>query len=629
MQNRSLKFVTILTIFLLAVTMLIIGCGKKEKYVAKVGEFTISQSEFKDQFISRHRAQEKAEQQTYRERLDFLNTMIDQKLMLADAYRKGLDKKEEILEAKKTQQERVAVQELLFEREIVDKILTEALIKEYYDFSNEELHARHILVRIDNQEDSTSIEKAKNEADSLYQLLVDGTDFAELAKQASDDVTNAPDGGDLGFFKWGDGRMSEDFHRKVFSMKTGEICQPIKLPFGYHIIELLERRPLQQKPYEEEKKLIKENLRRNKTMDIREAATAYLDTLKEENGLVIYADSLEYVYIKISEPGNPHNISLFTNFSEEERKIVVASWSSGDVTVADMDEKIGGRGSGAFNAAEDLKQVIDAIVIPDMLTQRAQARGVYDDPKALEAGEAAMENMMMREIKKLEVDDKINFDDEALMNYYENHEAKYMTDEQVSIREALVEDEALAKELLEKGKKGDNFKRLAKKYTTRASTQHIDGLLGPFPNKRHGRVGREAFKLQEGEFCKQPVRMGNKFSVFQLEKRYPAEQKPFEEARKEVERDYKVETMRDLEESWLKILHEEIAIEIYEENLRDALPFVKISPPVKHPDIKGDEQKGGALQKESGKSIKMTEPKPLRKDETKKEIDNKKSSDEK
>ena len=629
MENRSLRFVTIITIFLLAATMLIIGCGKKEKFVAKVGEFTITQSEFKDQFIARHRAQEKAEQQTYRERLDFLNTIIDQKLMLADAYRKGLDKKEEILEAQKTQQERVAVQEILFEKEIIEKIITEAMLKEYYDFSNEELHARHILIRIDNQDDSTSIAKAKNEADSLYQLLADGTEFAELAMQASDDVTNAPDGGDLGFFKWGDGRMSEDFHRQVFAMKIGEICQPIRLPYGFHIIELLERKPVQQKPFAEEKAAIKEVLRRSKMAEIREAATVYLDTLKSEAGLVIYDDSLEYVFAKISEPGNPHNISLFTNFSEEERKMMIASWPSGDITVADLDEKIGGRGAGAFNKSEDLKQVIDAIVIPDMLTLRAKEKGVYNDPKAVEAGKAALENMMMREIKKLEVDDKINFDDETLMNYYENHKNKYMTEEQVSVREALVEDEALAKDILAKGKRGENFKRLAKKYTTRASSQQKNGLLGPFQKKRHGRIGREAFKLQENEFCKQPVRMGNKFSVFQVEERFPAEQKSFTESRKELERDYKMETMRDLEESWQKILHEEIPVEIYEENLRDALPFVKISPPVKHPDIEGHEQKDGALKKESGKSIQMTEPKPLRKDDSKKETDKKKTADEK
>lgn len=96
-----------------------------------------------------------------------------------------------------------------------------------------QVHARHILV------------ETEEEAKEARQRLMDGEDFATVAKEVSTDSQSAEKGGDLGWFPKGE--MVPEFEEVAFNAPIGEISQPIKSQFGYHIIEVLERdenRPL-------------------------------------------------------------------------------------------------------------------------------------------------------------------------------------------------------------------------------------------------------------------------------------------------------------------------------------------------------------------------------------------------
>ena len=95
---------------------------------------------------------------------------------------------------------------------------------------------RHILLRVsDNQSES----EAKRRIDDLRALIERGADFADLARQNSSDGT-AGRGGDLGWILPGD--TVPDFERAMNALTPGQTSQPVRTPFGFHLIQVLERR---------------------------------------------------------------------------------------------------------------------------------------------------------------------------------------------------------------------------------------------------------------------------------------------------------------------------------------------------------------------------------------------------
>lgn len=103
-------------------------------------------------------------------------------------------------------------------------------------FMVEQTHVRHILVRTN---DLVSEADARRKLSNLRERIVNGVDFAELARLNSDDGS-ASRGGDLGWVYPGD--TVPEFERVMNETKPGETSQPFKSPFGWHIVQVVERR---------------------------------------------------------------------------------------------------------------------------------------------------------------------------------------------------------------------------------------------------------------------------------------------------------------------------------------------------------------------------------------------------
>ncbi len=100
----------------------------------------------------------------------------------------------------------------------------------------EQAHVRHILVRTN---ELVSEDDARRKLSNLRERIVNGVNFAELARLNSDD-SSASRGGDLGWVYPGD--TVPEFERAFMDMKPMEVSQPVKTPFGWHLIQVLERR---------------------------------------------------------------------------------------------------------------------------------------------------------------------------------------------------------------------------------------------------------------------------------------------------------------------------------------------------------------------------------------------------
>ena len=115
-----------------------------------------------------------------------------------------------------------------------------ALVEEERAF--EEVHAAHIMKMMPRGSEGMAID-AKKQIDSLYQVVLAGADFAEIATAHSDDKGSAVRGGDLGWF--GRGMMVQPFENITFDMQPGEMSEPFPTRFGWHFVKLYEKRGIQ------------------------------------------------------------------------------------------------------------------------------------------------------------------------------------------------------------------------------------------------------------------------------------------------------------------------------------------------------------------------------------------------
>jgi peptidyl-prolyl cis-trans isomerase C len=160
----------------------------------------------------------------------------------------------------------------------------EADLKKYYDAHKtdfEEVRARHILIRMQGsavpvkpgQKDLTEAE-ALAKAQEIRKQIAGGADFAALATKESDDTASGAKGGDLGFFHHG--QMVPSFEQVAFQLKPGELSEPVKSQFGYHILRVDEVKGFADVRAEVERKMLPERMQKE-AEDLQSKAKVTLD----------------------------------------------------------------------------------------------------------------------------------------------------------------------------------------------------------------------------------------------------------------------------------------------------------------------------------------------------------------
>jgi peptidyl-prolyl cis-trans isomerase C len=269
----------------LILTVALISCSKKgaeEKgaFIAKVGNFTITQADYEREFQSLpDYAQQLFVDEQGKEK--FLNEIINKEMLYQEALKKGLDKTDDF-QKKLNEFRKLTLVTELFEKEIMAKAkVSDQEVKDYYDKHREELipttqiKASHILV------------KTENEAKSVLARLKKGEKFGDIAKAVSIDSGSAKNGGDLGYFS--KGQMVPEFEKAAASMKVGDISVPVKTQFGYHIIKVTDKKKGAVIEFEKIRDMISQRLSGEKQ---KEAFEQYVNELKKNYKVEINKDAL-------------------------------------------------------------------------------------------------------------------------------------------------------------------------------------------------------------------------------------------------------------------------------------------------------------------------------------------------
>lgn len=144
-------------------------------------------------------------------------------------------------------------------------------VKQYYNDNKQQfvtektIEARHILFKLGNDADEKTIAQKKAKAMDVYEMAKQGQNFATLATQFSEGPSK-DQGGALGVF--GRGTMVKPFSDKAFSMKAGEISEPVRTQFGWHLIKVEKINAATSKSIDEATSQIRERLTTDKARDL-------------------------------------------------------------------------------------------------------------------------------------------------------------------------------------------------------------------------------------------------------------------------------------------------------------------------------------------------------------------------
>lgn len=228
--------------------------AEADPVVFRVGEEKMTRSEFEG-LIAALPEKARTELASPQARRQFAENLSEIKALAQEARRRKISERPAVRQQIRLTEENLLAN-TLFQDLLAEATPSEQEVRGYYDEHKSEYEtakARHILVRFQGSRvplregrPDRSEEEALAEAQKLRARLVAGEKFEELAKAESDDTGSGEQGGDLGEF--GRGRMVPVFDQAVFSLPVGEVSEPVKSQFGYHLI-LVDKRGT--KPFEE------------------------------------------------------------------------------------------------------------------------------------------------------------------------------------------------------------------------------------------------------------------------------------------------------------------------------------------------------------------------------------------
>lgn len=152
----------------------------------------------------------------------------------------------------------------------------------------------HLFIKIPANATDDDKAKAKAKIDSLYQRATEGEKWEDLVSKYSEDKTSAPNGGKLNSF--GSGQMVPEFEEAAFALKNpGNISQPVKSKYGWHIIKLLEKKPIGS--YADMKDDIKKKIENGPWKE--HATSSFLMALKKQYSFTEFPDARKELFGKM------------------------------------------------------------------------------------------------------------------------------------------------------------------------------------------------------------------------------------------------------------------------------------------------------------------------------------------
>jgi parvulin-like peptidyl-prolyl isomerase len=514
----------------LALSLLAAGCASNS-YLAEVNDRKITGPELKDEFVKRHGGHTKFLLGVSETR-QFLDVVIDQDLLIQEAYRLELENTPDIKTLVADYEDRKST-EYFLKVEIQDKAKpTPEQVKAAWEKETTKLYQTRQIVL-----------DTRAEAEAVYLQFLFGADFDLLARICSI-APSRIHGGLLPPIGWGS--KSPEFEAAVFPLDPGEASPPFETPDGWEIVELTSVDLVDKPDFDKATQRIQTILEKRMLEERRNAISDYLWGKYHAR---IADVELTPTGLRDALKANPN--------------AAIATWDGGELSVKDFLSAVDWSafpndlpGRFRFEIEKQLRQTVNA----PLVLKEAKARGLEKAPEVADAVRRYQEDLMERSLYADYVFRGLTVTDAEAKAYYEQHKTDFMAPEKRRVSHIVVATKAEAEAIAAEIAGGESFAKLVSHSTDTDSAKKV-GDLGWI--SRPEAVGELAavFTLEEGKVSV-PIESKYGYHLFLVTKVVPEQPLDYAEAKPRVEKRVLEQKEREKRKLWIQRLRDSSKIEI-------------------------------------------------------------------
>jgi len=277
-----------------------------------------------------------------------------------------------------------------------------------------------ILLNLPKDASTSQQEETKQRADSIYRVLLNKGDFAELARKFSGDNLSYQLGGEMNEF--GSGKYEPGFEKAAFDLKKdGDISAPVLTSFGYHIIKRLHRSPISAVKDKKTTDELRQRVMNDSRIEV--ARKEMLGAVLKLTKFKLAPVNLDHVFVYTDSTLQNRKSPSFTDINN---KTVLFSFSKKDVTVKDwIDYRLSMRNQPALVNGKSSKELFEQYQQTAAFEYFRNHLEDYNKEFAYQLSEFKDGNMLF-EIMQRTIWDKASMDSVGLKSYFEAHKEKYI-----------------------------------------------------------------------------------------------------------------------------------------------------------------------------------------------------------
>jgi parvulin-like peptidyl-prolyl isomerase len=484
----------------------------------------ITASEFRQRFEKYLAASGDRDNILVREKI--LNNMMNERLIVEDVHRQGLDA-DSMYEEKMREISGQALLDAYARRITTDTLrVTEAEMAEEFRSRNMRVSARYVY--------AATAEGALG----LKRRLEAGESFEKLARETFRDPALASTGGSLGFFGYGD--MEPALERTAFRLPIGALSDPVRMKVGYAIIRVDKRveRPLvSEYDYAKARPSLEEAILHRKTAELlaREADSISADLAPrfDEGGLAEAERAWEggslWSPAGAELPAVPDSVGR--------RPLVTTrggTWTVGEFLAGATQMRQKDRARIRSSAA--IRDAVIGLLTREVLLTRARQSGLESDVKVRDQVRNVREDYLLRRWKITILDTlgrRARWNEDSLRARFNADRSRWRIPPMVNVAEIVAAREDDAMRLARRVRAGEDFASIARRYSVRRWSAERGGELGFAARESYGPLADTLFSAAPGTIIG-PQPMKGMFVILKILARKPGRARTYEESRDDI-----------------------------------------------------------------------------------------------